>query len=106
MDFSADGDFVLSVSLGQSNQWHVSARDVSHPLASFDEPQAACAWAIAVARPKRGKVLVEELAASSPATSHSLRSASEAFKFSIPVASTDSRNLRFESARLPSNHRE
>ena len=98
MDFDTEGNFVLSVSLGENNQWHVSARDVSRPLASFDEPQAACAWAIAVAKPRRGKVLVEELAASYPGSTHALTSATEKFKFSIPVTWTDSRRL--------SNHRE
>ena len=93
MDFDPKGNLILSVSLGQNKQWYVSAQDLSHPLASFDNPQAACAWAIAVAKPKRGKVLVEELT-SPPASPHDFRNAPETFKFSIPVAWTDSGDSR------------
>ena len=99
MDFKTEGNLVLSVSLGQNKQWEVSSQESSRPLASFDKPQGACAWAIAFAKPRRGQVLVEQVAASSAASSHAVRSAPQTFKFSIPVTWTDSRDLRFKSAR-------
>jgi len=37
---------VLSVVRSSQQEWHVMAEDVSEPLASFADPQAACAWAI------------------------------------------------------------
>ncbi len=100
MDFDSQGALVLSVSLGQNKKWHVSLLDFSQPLASFDNPQAACVWAIAVAKPKRGKVLVEELAAPLPASPHG--NAPETFKFSIPVVWTDSQDSRINFAAAKS----
>lgn len=76
MEFKQENNFVLSVLLGKDKQWHVIAQDFRQPLASFDNPQSACGWAIARAKPKRGSVMVEE----------------------IPVAWTDSSDSRFKSA--------
>ena len=85
MNSHTENNLVLSVWLGQNKQWHVSARDFSLPLASFDNPQVACAWAIAVARAKHAKVLIEEPRVSSSGLSRSAMNSSESFKFSIPV---------------------
>jgi hypothetical protein len=77
MDLEQENDLVLNVLLGQNKEWHVIAQDFRQPLASFDNPHSACAWAIARAKPKRGRVIVEK----------------------IPVAWTDSGDSRFKSAR-------
>jgi hypothetical protein len=53
-----ESDVVLSVELGQDKQWHVTTQEIPQPLASFDNPQSACAWALWSVQPKRGKVLV------------------------------------------------
>jgi hypothetical protein len=98
MDFDSK-DLVLSVAPGQNNQWHVTALDSTDPLASFDDPQTACAWAVALAKPKQGRVVVEELAPSDTTSARDLRNPPEAFKFSIPVTWTESRDSRFRSAR-------
>jgi hypothetical protein len=58
MDFGQESDLVLNVSRGQDSRWHVIVDDFHQPLASFDSPHDACAWAIARAIGKRGKVFV------------------------------------------------
>jgi hypothetical protein len=58
---SVENDVVLSVLLGENQQWHVTTQNFSGPLASFDDPRSACEWAIQRAKPTRGKVLVEEI---------------------------------------------
>lgn len=60
MDFDQENNLDFRVSLGQNNQWYVTAQDFCQPLASFDSLHEACAWAIARARPKRSRVFVEE----------------------------------------------
>lgn len=59
MDLAQESDLVLSVSRGKNKQWHVTAHDFRQPLTTFDNPQAACAWAIARAKLKRGRVFLE-----------------------------------------------
>jgi hypothetical protein len=56
-----DRDVVLNVLRGQNGQWHVTVQGFSQPLASFQNLQAACAWAIDHARPTRGRVFVNEI---------------------------------------------
>lgn len=77
MDFDQESDLILSVSRGQNEQWRVTANDFGQPLATFDDPQAACAWAIARAKPRRGRVFFE----------------------AIPVTWTDSGDSLFKSVR-------
>ncbi len=60
MDLAPEGGLDFRVLRGQNNQWHVIAQDYRQPLASFDSPHAACEWAIARAKPQRGRVFVEE----------------------------------------------
>ena len=73
---------VLSVVRSSQQEWHVMAEDVSEPLASFADPQAACAWAVERAAPLNGRVLVEEITGPGAA-------ADPEFKYSIPVSSSD-----------------
>ena len=61
MDSVEESDVVLSVTLGQHEQWNVTTQEFPHPLASFSNPQAACAWAIQRAKPKRSRVLIGEI---------------------------------------------
>lgn len=64
MDLDQDSNLDFRVLRGQNNQWHVTAQDfrqlLRQPLASFDSPHDAIAWAIARAKPKRCRVFVEE----------------------------------------------
>jgi len=60
MDLDQQNNPDFRVLRGQNNQWHVTAQDYRQPLASFDSLHAACAWAIARAKPKRRRVFVEE----------------------------------------------
>jgi hypothetical protein len=59
MDFDRESNVDFRVLRGQNNQWHVTEQDLRQPVASFDSPHEACAWAIARAKPKRGRVFVE-----------------------------------------------
>jgi hypothetical protein len=61
MDFDQESNLVLKVMLGEDKEWHVIVQDFHKPLASFDNPHSACAWAIARAKPKRGRVIVETI---------------------------------------------
>ena len=61
MNSIPDRNADLSVLHGQDEQWHVTSQDISKPLASFDNPQAACAWAIERAKPMRSRIFVEEI---------------------------------------------
>lgn len=60
MDLDQESNLDFKVLRGQNNQWHVTAQDLRQPLASFDSPHDACAWAIARAKPRRCRVFVEE----------------------------------------------
>ena len=60
MDLDQESNLVLSVLRGQDNRWHVTAQGFSQPLDSFGSPHEACAWALARAEPKRGRVFVEK----------------------------------------------
>ncbi len=60
MDSNEQSNLDFRVLRGQDNQWHVTADDFHQPLASFDSPHDACAWAIARAKPKQCRVFVEE----------------------------------------------
>jgi hypothetical protein len=99
MDIEQESDFILSVSRGQNQQWHVSVQEVQQPLATFNTPQAACAWAIARAKPRRGRVLVEELETDDAGYADAALKTTGSFKFSIPVAWTDNSQSRLPSAR-------
>ena len=59
MNLEQQSDLVLSVFRGQNDRWHVIVDEFQRPLASFDCPHDACAWAIARAKDARGKVFVE-----------------------------------------------
>jgi hypothetical protein len=78
---------VLSVVRSNQQEWHVMAEDISEPLASFTDPQAACAWAVERATPLNGRVLVEEITAPGAAANREV-------KYSIPVSSSDSGSRR------------
>lgn len=98
MNFKQVSSPVLSVLRGPNQQWHVSAQDnLRQPLATFDNPQAACAWAIAHAQPKRGRVLVEELANSDAPSPNECMNTVDTFVFSIPVTWTEGRDSRYRS---------
>jgi hypothetical protein len=56
-----ESDGVLNVTPGQDEQWHVTSENSSQPLASFDDPKSACAWAIQRAKPNQGRVLFDEI---------------------------------------------
>jgi hypothetical protein len=99
MDFHLNSNFVLSVSPGKDYQWQVTAEDFKKPLASFDSPQAACAWAIAQAKLQGGKVLIEELETSASASLHEGMNTPPKFKYSIPVVWTESGYSRFKYTR-------
>lgn len=60
MEFDQESKLDFRVLRGQDNQWHVTAHDFRQPLASFDSPHEACDWAIERAKPKQGRVFVEE----------------------------------------------
>jgi hypothetical protein len=61
MNSIQDRDTVLSVLRGQNEQWHVTTPKASKPLASFNNPQAACAWAIDRSKPMGSKIFVDEI---------------------------------------------
>jgi hypothetical protein len=52
-------DAVLNVIVGHDAQWHVTSEHSLQPLASFDDPQSACAWAIQRVKPVQGRVAVD-----------------------------------------------
>ena len=99
MDIYHEINVVLSVSPGKDQQWQVTAEDLKQPLASFDSPQAACAWAIAQAKRQGGKVLIEELEASASASLQVGMNTPPKFKYSIPVVWTESGYSRFKYTR-------
>ena len=98
MNFVLKPNAVLSVARGHDQQqWHVTTQDLTKPLASFNDAQAACAWAIARARPVQGRVLVEEMTgASLPRFDPDA-----AFKYSIPVMLCGEREAQRTDARAP-----
>ena len=98
MNFVLKPNTVLSVVRGHDpQQWHVTAQDMANPLASFNDPQAACAWAIARARSVQGRVLVEEMTTPSPPQFD----ANAGFKYSIPVMLCDECGGQGTTARVP-----
>jgi len=60
MDLDQESNLDFRILRGQNNQWQVTAQNFRQPLASFDSPHDACAWAIARAKPNRCRVFVEE----------------------------------------------
>jgi hypothetical protein len=99
MDFYHEINVVLSESPGKDKQWQVTAEDFKQPLASFDNPQAACAWAIAQAKFQGGKVLIEELETITSASVHEDMNTPPMSKYSIPVVWTESGYSRFKYTR-------
>ena len=99
MELNDSSDLVFSVLRAHNTQWHVTTQDSRQLLASFDNPQAACAWAIARAKPQRGKVFVEELAGSTRAFTRNRAPEPELFEYSMPVTWTESADSRFKTAR-------
>jgi hypothetical protein len=87
MEHALKPNVVLSVVRSNQQEWCVMAEDVNEPLASFADPQAACAWAIERATPLNGRVLVEEITGPGAA-------ANPEFKYSIPVSASDSGSRR------------
>lgn len=61
MDFGEDCNLVLMVLRGQNDRWHVVVDDLRQPLATFERPHDACAWAIARAKSKRARIFVENI---------------------------------------------
>ncbi len=98
MNFVLKPNTVLSVARDhEQQQWHVMAQDITTPLASFNDPQAACAWAIARARSVQGRVVVEEM--TTPSTPRF--DANAAYKYSIPVMLSDESGVQSATVRLP-----
>ncbi len=54
-------NLVLKVLRAHDNRWLVIADDPRQPLATFEGPRDACAWAIARAKSKRGRIFVEHI---------------------------------------------
>ena len=50
---------VLNVTRAMDNRWQVASDPADESVPVFDTPQEACAWAIARAKLRRGRVLVE-----------------------------------------------
>jgi hypothetical protein len=61
MDPDQESNPVLTVLRGQNDRWHVVLDDYRRPLATFDGPHDACAWAIARAKDKRARIFVENI---------------------------------------------
>lgn len=61
MDFNQDSNLVLTVLRGHNDRWHVVVDDLRQPLATFERPHDACAWAIARAKSKRARIFVENI---------------------------------------------
>ncbi len=61
MDFNQNGNLVLTVLRGHNDRWHVVVDDLRQPLATFERPHDACAWAIARAKSKRARIFVENI---------------------------------------------
>jgi hypothetical protein len=98
MDFDSKSNLVLSVSPGHHQQWHVAEPGICPPLATFDTPQAACAWALDYAKPKGGRVVVEKWVAAESGAVIGSATAAEVI-FSIPVSVTQRPDARFRPAR-------
>jgi len=60
MKHSEECVLILNVIRGTDNRWQVTSEDLGQPIAFFDTAQDACSWAIARAKPKRGRVFVEK----------------------------------------------
>lgn len=61
MDVNQDSNSVLTVLRGHNDRWHVVADDLRQPLATFERPHDACAWAIARAKSRRARIFVENI---------------------------------------------
>ncbi len=61
MDLNQESTLVLRVLRGHNNRWHVIVDDFRQPLATFEGPHDACAWAIARAKDECGKIFVENI---------------------------------------------
>lgn len=61
MDVNQDSNLVLTVIRGHNDRWHVVVDDLRQPLATFERPHDACAWAIARAKRKRARIFVENI---------------------------------------------
>ena len=61
MDVNQDSNLVLTVLRGHNDRWHVVVDDLRQPLATFERPHDACAWAIARAKSKRARIFVENI---------------------------------------------
>lgn len=61
MDFNQESNLILRVLRGDDNRWHVIGDDFRQPLATFEGPHDACAWAITRAKSKRGNIFVENI---------------------------------------------
>ena len=96
MDFHYNTDFILSVVRMQDQKWDV--RSQGQTLATFDNPQSACAWAIAYVKPNLGRVLIEEYATSN--STSPAENTVAAFKYSIPVLVTGGGDSRFSASRV------
>ncbi len=96
MDIYHEINVVMSVSPGKDKQWQVITEDIEQPLASFDSPQAACAWAIAQAKLLGGKVLIEDPQTIASASLHEGMNCPPMAKYSIPVIWTESGYSQFK----------
>ena len=72
---------VLSICPGPNKKWHVKDSAARSALASFNNVQDACAWAIEVAQNRQARVVVER-------TESSVKggAGSDSTAYAIPVA--------------------
>ena len=61
MDLNQESNPVLTVLRGHNDRWHVVVDNFRQPLATFERPHDACAWAIARAKSKRARIFVENI---------------------------------------------
>ena len=90
---------ILSISPGIDKTWDVKDSGGRKPLASFNNAQDACAWAIKLAQSRQARVVVEHLITEirSPALTNT---SAPIVQFSIPVTCEDAKDGRLrESAR-------
>ena len=87
---------IISVSPGINKTWDVMESPARKPLASFANPQDACAWAIEMARAKDARVVVEQIKSRAGIASGA-KSASP--DFPIPVMLDNDSDGRFRPPR-------
>jgi hypothetical protein len=96
MDFNQESNLVLRVLRGHNNRWHVIVDDFRQPLATFEGPHDACAWAIARAKSTRGKVFVENISVDYSAALQEHKNAPSHARIQYRWRDTNSKKSRFK----------